>query len=597
MADKNSGWACTHSATIVGEDNLGVTIQVICYWQNQGWRYDMNGVSAWVYCAGQEVCVKSSSAIDTTGNNQAAYAMGSHNFYIAKNHSSQSISCYAKITSTSSYVSGTKSSGASSVGVSAKPSYAVTYNLNGGSGSFGNQTKWYNEELTLHSATPTRTGHNFVRWNTNTSNTGTGYAPGGKYNGNAGLTLYAIWTPQTHTVTFNANGGTGAPAAQTKVYGTVLKLSSTIPTRANYNFKGWATSANGGVVYSAGGDYGTDVDVTLYAVWELAYVKPRISNFTANRCTSDGTISETGTYIKVSFNWNTDNTVVSVWVDWTIGLDWSSQISKQLPASGTSGSITTVIGNGDISIETSYSVKAFVRDGDGDHYTYSPAISIGTTKFPIDIKAGGKGVAIGKVAENDDRFDVNFISRFRDKVYIDGNLEIDGGLSINLVDLNATGNVAMADTWDSGTFDKIGKGECFNKSGFYTLPVDDYYWYHLINVRHRNGAADGPNYGMQIRKQFDTFSKLEGRFQNNGNWSGWEHIQRSFTIFENSSGASSATLSLDASHLRYMEIFYSHNYGAYGFNSVRVEKPNAKRVTLDLIEGQGAYVVSYTGHI
>jgi hypothetical protein len=155
----------------------------------------------------------------------------------------------------------------------------------------------------------------------------------------------------------------------------------------------------------------------------------------------------------------------------------------------------------------------------------------------------------------------------------------------------------MADTWDSGTFDKIGKGECFNKSGFYTLPVDGYYWYHLINIRHRNGAGDGPKYGVQIRKQFDTFSAMELRSQNNGSWSGWEHIQRSFTIFENSSGASSATLSLDASHLRYMEIFYSHNYGAYGFKSVRVENPNGKRVTLDLIEGQGAYIVMYTGHI
>ncbi|MBR3966144.1 MAG: peptidoglycan DD-metalloendopeptidase family protein [Clostridia bacterium] len=74
---------------------------------------------------------------------------------------------------------------------------------------------------------------------------------------------------RTYTVTYNANGGTGAPAAQTKTNGVNLMLSIAKPTRSGYTFKGWATSASGGVAYGRGAVYKTDASVTLYAVWEL----------------------------------------------------------------------------------------------------------------------------------------------------------------------------------------------------------------------------------------------------------------------------------------------------------------------------------------
>ena len=76
-------------------------------------------------------------------------------------------------------------------------------------------------------------------------------------------------TPDTHTVSFNANGGSGAPSSQTKVYGTILTLSSTRPTRPGYTFQGWGTSAGDTTVdYLPGGQYGLDQDITLYAIWK-----------------------------------------------------------------------------------------------------------------------------------------------------------------------------------------------------------------------------------------------------------------------------------------------------------------------------------------
>lgn len=149
----------------------------------------------------------------------------------------------------------------------------------------------------------------------------------------------------TYQVTYNANGGTGAPGAQTKTYGTNLTLSSTKPTRTDYTFMGWATSANGSVAYAAGATYTANAAVTLYAVWQLAYKKPRITNISAFRCTSSGAQSESGTYIKLTANWATDKTVSKVAVEHRLQTA-SSYTSTAVSASGTSGSVSQVVGAG-----------------------------------------------------------------------------------------------------------------------------------------------------------------------------------------------------------------------------------------------------------
>jgi uncharacterized repeat protein (TIGR02543 family) len=73
----------------------------------------------------------------------------------------------------------------------------------------------------------------------------------------------------TFTVTYDANGGSGAPAAQTKQAGVALTLSSTEPLRSGYMFLGWNSASDGtGADYQAGGQYAIDADVTLYAKWQ-----------------------------------------------------------------------------------------------------------------------------------------------------------------------------------------------------------------------------------------------------------------------------------------------------------------------------------------
>lgn len=78
------------------------------------------------------------------------------------------------------------------------------------------------------------------------------------------------WT--SYKVSYNANGGSGAPSSQTKWKDQTLTLSSTKPTRSGYTFKGWALTKsdadNGAWYYQAGSSCGKNENLTLYATWE-----------------------------------------------------------------------------------------------------------------------------------------------------------------------------------------------------------------------------------------------------------------------------------------------------------------------------------------
>lgn len=96
--------------------------------------------------------------------------------------------------------------------------------------------------------------------------------------------------PTTYTVTFNANGGSGAPSNQVKEHNKNITLSTSKPTRTGYTFVNWNTSSAGnGTSYSAGATYSGNSDITMYAQWRRNRV---IINFSVN----GGTLISTATY-------------------------------------------------------------------------------------------------------------------------------------------------------------------------------------------------------------------------------------------------------------------------------------------------------------
>lgn len=303
---------------------------------------------------------------------------------------------YAQYTGSSTYRS--EISGSKQIATVPTPTYTVKYNANGGSGAPSSQTKTYGKTLKLSSTKPTRTGYTFQGWGTSSTDTSVNYAAGANYTSNAAVTLYAIWKVNTYTVTYNANGGTGAPSNQTKTYGVNLTLSSTRPTRTDYTFLGWGTSESSTTVeYAPGASYTANASITLYAIWELAYVKPKIINMTVDRCTSSGALSDEGTYALVKFDWFTEKSATGCTIQIT-GPTISGSISTSVSISGTSGSVSRVVGSGSLSTEYSYDVEVVVRDSSGEN---SYGISLPAMKFILDFLHGGNGLAIGKPATND----------------------------------------------------------------------------------------------------------------------------------------------------------------------------------------------------
>ena len=196
--------------------------------------------------------------------------------------------------------------------------YTVSYDANGGSSAPGTQTKMENVALTLASTIPAREGYTFRGWATSPTATTADYQPGGNYTANAAVTLYAVWEKDSYTVSYDANGGTGAPASQVKKYGETLKLRTEIPTRSGYDFLGWAENSTAtSATYLAGANYSENAGITLYAVWRERNYDFSVSNLTV-------TPDEVWQYDKITVNFRVDNwdrynaynnVPVSVWLN------------------------------------------------------------------------------------------------------------------------------------------------------------------------------------------------------------------------------------------------------------------------------------------
>ena len=86
------------------------------------------------------------------------------------------------------------------------------------------------------------------------------------------ITAIAQWTPNTYTVSFDANGGEGEMADASWTYDMATNLAAVGFTRVGHTFAGWATDATGEVVFADGASASNltavaDGTVTLYAAW------------------------------------------------------------------------------------------------------------------------------------------------------------------------------------------------------------------------------------------------------------------------------------------------------------------------------------------
>ena len=162
-----------------------------------------------------------------------------------------------------------------------KVAYTVKFNGNGAdSGSVANQKITYGSKTALSANKFQKKGYSFKGWNTKKDGTGTTYADKAdgskltKTNG-ATVTLYAQWTANKYTITFNGNGSTsGSMKKLTSLkYGKTYTLTKNSYKKKGYTFKGWNTKKDGsGKTYKNKAEIKnlsakSGGKVTLYAKW------------------------------------------------------------------------------------------------------------------------------------------------------------------------------------------------------------------------------------------------------------------------------------------------------------------------------------------
>lgn len=208
-----------------------------------------------------------------------------------------------------------------------RSSYTISYDMNGGSGSISSQTKYHGISLTLSNTVPTQKGYTFSGWK---SSDGTVYSSGGSYTANKSDILYAQWTPNRLTISYNVNSGSiGNEAFLSNSDGIITSseephvifqeffyndtLSEGLLThdyfslyKNGYKFIGWSLDKNDNLNLfdETKKDYivsqfskeieNGEVNVTLYAQWEIqniAYLK------------INGKYSLCLTYLKINNTW------------------------------------------------------------------------------------------------------------------------------------------------------------------------------------------------------------------------------------------------------------------------------------------------------
>jgi uncharacterized repeat protein (TIGR02543 family) len=132
-----------------------------------------------------------------------------------------------------------------------------------------------------------KTGYTFDAWYENAQGTGKFYKAGDTYTVNGNCTLYAKWTANTYTVTYNGNGSTtGSTAASIHTYDVEKTLTANGFSRIGHIFAGWAATANDDVEYineqSVINLTATQgATVTLYAKWNATVTLKAIPGVTA----------------------------------------------------------------------------------------------------------------------------------------------------------------------------------------------------------------------------------------------------------------------------------------------------------------------------
>lgn len=349
-------------------------------------------------------------------------------------------------------------------------------------------------------------------------------------------------------VSINASGSTGASITSysTTINGQTIQgqniTTDYISTSGTNSYSVTVTDSRGRSTTTSGN----------YSV--LAYTRPTINDFRITRCDSTGNETDEGNYIKLNVNAtitslnnvNTKNFKIEYKLysasTWTTLLTYNSGYTYTLTNSIQSG----------FSSSNAYDLRLTATDSfEQQIATYQ----LPTAKAVLDFYRDGTGIAIGKVAQTSNLFEVGYNAQ------IDGNLVVNGTSQIlNGLYCRATGQV--------------------------NTPVGN-----SMLVIKRATNSEAPNNGVVL--EFGNSTNWTGQLYIGDNatqgiyYNGWSNGTRGswrrladapVNLYNNTSGTTgNVTLSETSANFSYIEIYYKTDDEYY---SQKVYSPNGKAVTL-----------------
>ena len=152
------------------------------------------------------------------------------------------------------------------------PVYTVTYDANGGTGAPTDSSSYEEgDTVEIVAGEPTKAGFKFAGWLSRQVAGGPYWATDTFIMPDINVTMVATWTP-VYTVTYDANGGTGAPTDSSSYEeGDTVEIVAGEPTRTGFAFMGWVSRQVAGTFFATDTFTMPDMNVTLVAKWTPEY--------------------------------------------------------------------------------------------------------------------------------------------------------------------------------------------------------------------------------------------------------------------------------------------------------------------------------------
>ena len=213
---------------------------------------------------------------------------------------------------------------------------------------------------------------------------------------------WGIYVQTKSKVTLAITGAAGAGGSTISSYsitGGGLSYTQSSVTTGFLNTSGSITFT--GKVCDSRGRWSDEATVTINVV---AYAAPRFNSYSTQRCTSAGASSSNGTYAKSTIGFSYWSCSGKNTITTAVAYKKSSESSYTNAGVTFTSGTQFIFGGGNLSVDYSYDIRFTLTDAFG---TVTVVDSLSTASVLMDFKAGGTGLAVGKVSETDNCFEVS----------------------------------------------------------------------------------------------------------------------------------------------------------------------------------------------